>query len=68
MAEINKQHPLYQEDLQYILKTDGFEQLHGKRFLITGATGLLGTCLIDALMLANQQGAEIDTYAVGRSK
>ena len=52
----------------YILKTDGFEQLHGKRFLITGATGLLGTCLIDALMLANQQGAEIDTYAVGRSK
>ena len=68
MAEINKQHPLYQEDLQYILKTDGFEQLHGKRFLITGATGLLGTCLIDALMLANQQGAEIDIYAVGRSK
>lgn len=68
MAEINKQHPLYQEDLQYILKTDGFEQLHGKRFLITGATGLLGTCLIDALMLVNQQGAEIDTYAVGRSK
>jgi len=68
MAEINKQHPLYQEDLQYILKTDGFEQLHGKRFLITGATGLLGTCLIDALMLANQQGAEIDTYAVGRCK
>lgn len=68
MAEINKQHPLYQEDLQYILKTNGFEQLHGKRFLITGATGLLGTCLIDALMLANQQGAEIDTYAVGRSK
>ena len=68
MAEINKQHPLYQEDLQYILKTNGFEQLHGKRFLITGATGLLGTCLIDALMLANQQGAEIDTYAVGRCK
>ena len=26
MAEINKQHPLYQEDLQYILKTDGLEE------------------------------------------
>ena len=65
---MNKQHPLYQEDLQYILRTADFEQLHGKRFLITGATGLLGVCLIDSLMLANRQGAEIDIYAVGRSK
>jgi nucleoside-diphosphate-sugar epimerase len=65
---MNKQHPLYQEDLQYILRTAGFEQLHGKRFLITGATGLLGVCLIDSLMLANRQGAEIEIYAVGRSK
>jgi nucleoside-diphosphate-sugar epimerase len=65
---MNKQHPLYQEDLQYILETEQFEQLHGKRFLITGATGLLGVCMIDALMLANRQGANIDIYAVGRSK
>jgi nucleoside-diphosphate-sugar epimerase len=71
MAEIkslNKQHPLYQEDLQHILCTDGIQKLYGKRFLITGATGLLGVCLIDALMLANHAGADIEIYAVGRSK
>lgn len=71
MAEIkamNKQHPLYIEDLNHILQTPGIEQLQSKRFLITGATGLIGVCLIDALMLFNRQGANITIYAVGRSK
>ena len=67
MAEIIK-HPLYQEDLEVILQTKDIEQLQGKRFLITGATGLIGTCLIDALMYYNQQGAAISIHAVGRSK
>lgn len=71
MAEIeklNKQHPLYQEDLNRILNTQGIEELKGKSFLITGATGLIGLCLIDALMLYNRQGADIFIFAVGRSK
>ena len=69
MAQImNKQHSLYQEDLNCILQTKGVETLKGKRFLITGATGLIGVCLIDALMKYNQQGANITVYAVGRSK
>lgn len=70
MAEIklDKQNPLYQEDLQQILHTDSIKELYGKRFLITGATGLLGVCLIDALMLANQIGANIDIFAVARNK
>ena len=70
MAEIklDKQNPLYQEDLQQILHTDSIKELYGKRFLITGATGLLGICLIDALMLANQAGANIDIFAVARNK
>lgn len=71
MAEIeilNKKHPLYLEDLKNILCTSGIESLKGKSFLITGATGLIGTCLIDALMLFNQQGASIRVYAVGRSR
>ena len=68
MAEMNKKHPLYQEDLELILKTDGISQLQGKRFLITGATGLIGVCLIDALMRYNEQGAGLTVYAVGRSK
>lgn len=69
MAKImNKQHSLYQEDLTCILQTKGIETLKRKRFLITGATGLIGVCLIDALMKYNQQRANISVYAVGRSK
>lgn len=70
MAEVKsyKQHPLYQEDLKQILQTPGISELQGKRILITGATGLIGTCLIDALMHYNQQGANISIYATGRSK
>lgn len=69
MAEIklNKQHPLYQEDLMNILDIPEVEQLKGKSFLITGATGLIGVCMIDALMKYNCQGAAIQIYAVGRS-
>lgn len=70
MAEItlNKQHPLYQEDLDMILSTKGFERLYGKSFLITGATGLIGVCMIDALMKSVSRGSGISVYAVGRSK
>lgn len=71
MAEITlmiKQHPLYQEDLERILQTPDIGRLQGKRFLITGATGLIGVCLIDALMRFNHQGANIDIYALGRNK
>ena len=67
MAEV-RQHPLYQEDLEMILRTDGLEQLQGKRFLISGATGLIGTCLIDALMLYNSRGAGITIHAMGRNQ
>jgi len=65
---MNKQHPLYVEDLNDILNIHGFDLLYGKSFLITGATGLIGVCLIDALMLANKNGADITVYAVGRNK
>lgn len=70
MAEItlNKQHPLYQEDLDMILSTKGFERLFGKSFLITGATGLIGVCMIDALMNSVAHGSGISVYAVGRSR
>lgn len=67
MVEIRK-HPLYQDDLRSILKVNGIDELRGKKFLITGATGLIGVCLIDALMTFNSKGAKIGIYAVGRSK
>lgn len=66
---MTKTHPLYQEDLDRILQVKGMERLAGKRFLITGATGMVGTCLIDALMKYNLTAkADIAVYAVGRSR
>lgn len=68
MAEIkiNKRHPLYLEDLTKALEIPELEKIKNKSFLITGATGMIGTCLIDALMYYNNQGADIQIYAVGR--
>lgn len=60
----NKKHPLYQEDLEYILSTKGINTLKGKSILITGATGLIGVTLIDTLMHLG----DVKVYAVGRSK
>lgn len=68
MMELNKQHPLYQEDLRHILSTPGINSLCGKSILITGASGLIGVCMIDALMQFNQLGGDIILYAVGRDK
>lgn len=62
--KLNKQHPLYVEDLSRILSVKGIEKLYGKSFLITGATGLIGVHLIDALMKLSG----VRVYAVGRSK
>ena len=36
-------------------------------FLITGATGLIGTCIINALIEANKNGATFNIYAMSRS-
>ena len=65
--KLNKQHPLYQEDLTQILDIPGIETIKSRSFLITGATGMIGMCLIDALMYYNHQGADIQIYAVGRN-
>lgn len=36
--------------------------------LVTGASGLIGSCLIDLLMLANSYGRNFIVYALGRNK
>ena len=71
MAEVTllyKQHPLYQEDLERIIQLEDINRLYGKSFMISGATGLIGVCLIDALMHLNKKGANITIYAVGRNR
>lgn len=37
-------------------------------FLITGATGLIGSCIIDSLIAANENGANFKIYAMSRSR
>lgn len=61
---INKQHALYKEDISHVLSTNGIERLKGKSILITGATGLLGTHFIDAMMALG----DVKIYAIGRNK
>lgn len=39
-----------------------------KAFLITGSSGLIGSCLVDLLMLANQEGRNNHIFALGRNK
>ena len=68
MSGFNKHCPLYQNDLKNILSIPGIEALRGKSVLITGASGLIGVCLIDALMLYNKRGANIKIWAIGRNK
>lgn len=61
---MNKSNPLYIQDLDNILQTKGIENLKGKSILITGATGLIGVCMIDALMKLG----DVKVYAVGRNR
>lgn len=65
---MNKQHPLYKQDLENILSIPGIDVLNGKTILITGCTGLIGTQLIDAFALWNQKGGNIKIIAAGRDK
>lgn len=61
---MNKSHRLYQEDMRQILANNKMALLEGKSILVTGATGMLGVCLIDALMI----NGNVNVIAVGRSR
>lgn len=63
-------HPAYLAQLAPWLSDPGlpWAALAGKRVLITGATGMLGSCLVDLLMAANRQRqAGVHVQALGRS-
>ena len=61
---IDKSKELYKEDLRNALDVKNIERLKGKKVLITGATGLIGVCMIDALMSLGG----VSVVAVGRDK
>ena len=60
---------LYMEDVRYVAGLDlSWEELQNKSILLSGATGLLGSFLVDVLMEKNEGGLGCTVYALGRSE
>lgn len=58
----------YRSDLERVLNTINLDRLKGKKILITGATGLIGSAIVDLLLLFNQkQQGNLQIYAASRS-
>lgn len=63
------QNAAYQVELAAYFSLFKEENFRGKSFLITGATGLLGSALVDLLLAANDALASgMHVYALGRSE
>ena len=60
----------YRQDLQNaIASTKGIENLKGCSVMVTGATGLIGSFVVDMLLEYNRSSqANITVYALGRSR
>lgn len=54
----------YKDSINQLALTLSFKN---KSFLITGATGLVGSCIIDTLIEANKNGCNVTIYALSRS-
>ena len=61
---------LYVEDLEYAAKVDlPWKKLSGKSILLSGATGMIGSFLIDVIMYKNKyDNLNCHVYAVGRNE
>lgn len=60
---------IYREDIFSARERIDLEALKGKKILITGATGLIGSAIVDILIGCNlRHGADITIYAAGRSE
>ncbi len=59
----------YQTELQQIIAAfPDWEAFHGKRILVTGATGLIGSYVTDLFMARTLAGYEINVVAMGRNR
>lgn len=58
---------LYKEDIDAVAALElPWEMLCGRNILISGATGLIGSFLVDVIMKKNQDGLNCTVYALGR--
>ena len=64
------QNDLYMEDVRYVAGLNlPWEKLRNKSVLLSGATGLLGSFLVDVLLEKNSADElNCTVYALGRSK
>lgn len=64
------QNQTYQENIDTILNSSlDFDTLNNSSLLIVGASGMIGSFLVDLLMMRNERyGANISVYAMGRNK
>lgn len=59
---------IYREDIKYVADLElPWEKLSNKSILITGASGLIGSFLIDVLMEKSLHGLNCKVYALGRN-
>lgn len=60
----------YRDDIKYIADFSiPWEKLQGKYILISGATGLVGSCLVDTIMYRNYNyGMNCTVFALGRNE
>lgn len=60
---------LYLEDVNYVANLNlSWEKLNNKSIMISGATGLIGSMLVDVIMRKNNDNLNCTVYALGRSK
>ncbi|MDE4541323.1 NAD-dependent epimerase/dehydratase family protein [Thermoanaerobacterium sp. R66] len=61
---------IYREDLKSVLNSNiQFEKIKGSSILVTGASGMIGSFLVDVLMLCNDlYSLDIDVFAMSRNK
>ncbi len=64
------EHPLYRKDIQYVADLNlPWELLQDSSVLLSGACGLVGSCIVDVIMYKNEaQDLNCSVYALGRNE
>lgn len=68
---MNIKNTIYEEDLKSVVISNlQWEKLNGKTILITGASGLIGSCIVDIIMKRNEmfRNSNITIIALGRNE
>ncbi|MEQ7214443.1 NAD-dependent epimerase/dehydratase family protein [Enterococcus asini] len=61
--------PLYQMDIEKVVATVSWDSFYQQSFLIIGASGMIGSFMVDVLMKANQKfSLDMKVYAMGRNQ